>query len=86
LASYIFQLLHRPLAAQSSSVIHSVRFIPFLLYGVTLSFTQIMYFMLTKVLVFYEKTLMIWFLRLFQIFITDDSYIPVKMQMFYTEV
>jgi hypothetical protein len=37
-------------------------------------------------LYFMKKTLMIWFLRLFHIFIADDSYTLVTMQMLYTEV
>ena len=36
------------MSSQPSSVIHSERFIPFQLYAVTLSFTQIINFMLTK--------------------------------------
>ena len=87
LASYTLQLLHRPLTAQSSSVIHSVRFIPFLLYRVTLSCTQIMYFMLTNsACTLWKKALMMWFVGLFHIFTTDDSYILVTKLMFYIEL
>jgi hypothetical protein len=56
----------------SLAALYSNTFLPS--YNVLYGYKKCLYFM---------KTLMIWFLRLFHIFITADSYIVVIMQMFY---
>jgi len=52
----------------------------------TLLHSDNVFYAYKKCLYFMKKTLIIWFLRLFHTFITDDSYILVTMQMFYTEI
>jgi len=64
------RLLHRSLSAQSCSVVHLIRLVSFMIYGMRLSFADLMCFLLRKSVFIENKvSCFLCFMRLFYDFI-----------------